>query len=93
MLVVQPLNNVLGMVQLASAAPQWKQRDYGCTTASCHLPLALIGLVPHCCAAQLPMQLLRGMDLYVGAGGLGYLDFVSLKHDKKTGRKRPDPNG
>lgn len=33
------------------------------------------------------------MDLYVGAGGLGYLDFVSLKRDKKTGRKRPDPNG
>ena len=56
-------------------------------------PLGLIGLIPHCCAAQPPTQLLRGMDLYVGAGGLGYLDFVSLKRDKKTGRKRPDPNG
>ncbi|PRW44284.1 DNA (cytosine-5)-methyltransferase CMT1 isoform A [Chlorella sorokiniana] len=36
---------------------------------------------------------LRGMDLYVGAGGLGYLDFVSLLKDKRTGRIRPDPSG
>lgn len=25
-----------------------------------------------------PRQVLRGMDLYVGAGGLGYMDNVSL---------------
>ncbi|PSC69902.1 BTB POZ and MATH domain-containing 2-like isoform A [Micractinium conductrix] len=31
---------------------------------------------------------LRGMDLYVGAGGLGYMDNVHLLPDR-----RPDPNG
>lgn len=36
----------------------------------------------------LSSQVLRGMDLYVGAGGLGYLDHVSLLPDGT-----PDPNG
>ena len=35
-----------------------------------------------------PVQVLRGMDLYVGAGGLGYLDHVSQLPDGT-----PDPNG
>lgn len=41
----------------------------------------------------LSLQVLRGMDLYVGAGGLGYLDFVSQLRDKDTGAVRPDPSG
>lgn len=36
----------------------------------------------------LVLQVLRGMDLYVGAGGLGYMDNVHLLPDR-----RPDPNG
>jgi hypothetical protein len=36
----------------------------------------------------LSSQVLRGMDLYVGAGGLGYLDHVSLLPDGT-----PDPDG
>ena len=35
-----------------------------------------------------PKQVLRGMDLYVGAGGLGFLDHVSQLPDGM-----PDPNG
>lgn len=36
---------------------------------------------------------MRGMDLYVGAGGLGYLDHMSLLPHGGSGKPRPDPNG
>lgn len=38
-------------------------------------------------------QILRGMDLYAGAGGLGYLDHMSLLEEAEDGTCVPDPNG
>lgn len=39
-------------------------------------------------------QVLRGMDLYVGAGGLGYMDDVSLLDpDNPDAPPTPNPNG
>lgn len=57
-------------------APLNLHHAYATLNHPMHPPFA-----PHC-------QVLRGMDLYVGAGGLGYLDHVSQLEDGS-----PDPNG
>ena len=69
------------------------QRRGGCSRAALVARAASVHCITTPPLEPPLMQVLNGMDLYVGAGGLGYLDYVSHMRDPDSGELVPDPEG